>query len=125
MIVTATFAALLLAQGASASLLVEPQQIEAAESGYAQLARGEAVAAVERLEMLQTENPGDPAILINLAAAYIEIGRLDDASRAYRQAIASRERMQLETADGSWEDSRVLARSGLSQLEGSQAWAMK
>lgn len=125
MITAATFAALLFAQSASASLLTEGTSVEAEDAGYVELVSGEATAAVQQLEKLHAQNPDDPAIMINLAAAYIEIGRLDDANRAYRLAIASRERLQLETAEGDWEDSRQIARSGLSRLENSQAWAMK
>ena len=81
--------------------------------------------AVAELEQLHQSEPDDPAIMLNLAAAYIEAGRLADAREMYTAAIESRERMELELADGGWADSRTLARQGLARLERSAAWASR
>lgn len=125
MFVTATLAAALAMQGASTSLLLEESAVESSDAAYGQLVNGEALAAVRQLETMRAAHPRDPAVLINLAAAYIEVGQLVDAREAYVAAIRSDERARLELADGSWVDSRNLARAGLARLENSRAWAMK
>ena len=45
------------------------------------------------------------------------IARLEQAREAFRAAIASGERYRVELADGSWEDSRTVARVALESLE--------
>ena len=100
----------------------EPGQFE--NAGYEALAVAE-TDAISTLEALHSAGPDDPAIMLNLAAAYIEEGRLADARDMYVRAIESRERMELELADGSWADSRYLARQGLDRLERSRAWASR
>ena len=125
MMVFSSLVALMVSQASVATVDSTYTSIEAEEAAYSELATGAHLEAMERLELLREERPDDPAVLINLAAAYIESGRLLDASEAYHDAIASRKHQQLELADGSWADSRDLARMGLARLENSQAWAMK
>lgn len=117
--------ATLLAAALSAQTPATAPEIESADAGFVQLSDGKALAAVRHLETLRADAPEDPALLINLAAAYIEVGQLEDAREAYVAAIRSGERARLEMADGSWVDSRNLARTGLARLESSRAWAMK
>src|SRR5690606_1667085 len=96
-----------------------------ADAAYAQLSAGETDAAIARLEAELARNPGQAALLINLGTAYARAGRADDARDAYRAAIAVRERVELELADGSWQDSREAARIALDKLEQRTAFAVK
>ncbi len=108
-------ASLLLAQASTATLYSD--NAEQTDASYEQLAAGEAQAAIVRLEAALAENPGDPALLINLGSAYAETGDLDRAANAYRAAESSEERYRLELADGQWVDSRTAARRALQTLE--------
>ena len=91
---------------------------------YEQIVSGENAQAIAMLEQARTEQPDDPAILINLGAAYLESGDFQRAADCYRAAIASDTRYSVELADGSWADSRNLARRALRNLENG-ALAMK
>ncbi len=112
--------AVLFAQAGSMAVVDEPAGLEQHDVAYEALAAGEARAAVTALEALRGENPGDPALLINLGSAYAELGDLDRAEECFRQASASDIRYELELADGSWVDSRRAARSALLDLEQSR-----
>lgn len=109
--------AVLFAQAGSMAVLDEPAGLEQREVAYETLVAGEARDAVTALEALRAENPGDPALLINLGSAYAELGELDRAEACYREAADSDIRYQLELADGSWVDSRRAARTALLNLE--------
>ena len=117
----------LLFSAQSAPLLVSPQAdpAERTDAAFAQLEAGETDAAIAQLEAELERNPGHPVLLINLGTAYSRAGRTDDAREAYRDAIAARERYELELADGSWEDSRDAARIALRSLEQRTAFAVK
>jgi cytochrome c-type biogenesis protein CcmH/NrfG len=108
-------AGLFLAQ-AGTSLPID-DQVEQTDAAYEQLANGQAQAAIVRLEAALLENPGDPALLINLGSAYIGIGDLERAATSYRAAANSEDRYRLELADGQWVDSRTAARRALQTLE--------
>lgn len=94
----------------------------AAEVAFDELATGDAAAAVTKLEAGSVD---DPAVLINLGTAYARQGSTDKALAAFRAAIASPERYDLELADGTWVDSRVLARTALARLQRSTAQAAR
>lgn len=105
-------------------LLAQTGPISAAEqtsvtkdTAYEQIAAGENAEAIALLEEALAENPGDPALLINLGSAYSETGALDRAAAYYREAAASDIRYRLELADGEWVDSRRAARLALLRLE--------
>lgn len=87
------------------------------EVAYETIAAGDMARAIANLERARAENPGDPALLINLGAAYAATGDLARAEECYRQAIASEDRYELELADGQWVDSRRAARMALVSLE--------
>ena len=108
--------ALTLVQAEGVAVIGAPAGAEQQEVAYETLAAGEARAAVDRLEALRSENPGDPALLINLGSAYAEIGDTARAEECYRAAADSDIRYQLEMADGSWIDSRRAAQTALRQL---------
>lgn len=117
MVVTLAMSALLLTQSGSIAAIEEPQTAETTEVAYEELTDGKAAEAVRNLEALLLDNPGDPAILINLGSAYAEQGQLERAAGFYAQAAESDVRYRLELADGSWADSRLAARRALEQVE--------
>ena len=59
----------------------------------------------------------DPSRLINLGTAYARLGRTADAAIAYRSAIDSPIRYDLELANGDFMDSRWAARTALARLD--------
>lgn len=116
MFASATVAILLIAQAGPSAATTQPD-IETHDVEYEAIISGEAREAIERLEAVRAENPGDPALLINLGAAYAAIGEYALAEQAYRDAIASDDRYELELANGDWIDSRHAARLALVSLE--------
>ncbi len=116
MLANLVFGALMFAQAGSLAVIDEPAT-EQREVAYDALASGEARAAIAALEALREENPGDPALLINLGSAYAALGDTARAEASYREAASSDIRYQLELADGSWTDSRRAARTALRALE--------
>ncbi|AKH43941.1 cytochrome c-type biogenesis protein CcmH/NrfG [Altererythrobacter atlanticus] len=110
-------AAMLAAQGVTVSPLLETDTIQQKDAAFEDIAAGKADSAIILLKAGLVEEPGDPALLINLGAAYEQTGDLESAARAYRAAMDSRTRYQLELADGRWMDSRRAAQIALSKLE--------
>lgn len=99
--------ALLLAAGA-------PAATEGTDVAYEALLDGQHQAAIVQLE--NSDQAEDPAVLINLAAAYAAEGRFADARAAYERAALA-DRYELETTEGNWVDSRVLARRALAAMD--------
>lgn len=108
--------ALALAQTEDVAVIGTPADTEQHEVAFASLSAGDAAEAVANLEMLRADNPGDPALLINLGSAYAALGDVARAEAAFREAADSATRYQLELADGSWVDSRRAAQTALRQL---------
>jgi tetratricopeptide (TPR) repeat protein len=106
--------ALFLAQGVPFAAVEEPAPADVA---YEELAAGRTEGAIASLEASLRETPGDPALLINLGTAYARAGRLEEARDAFRAAIAAEDRYRVQLADGSWEDSRKIARLALDSLD--------
>jgi len=100
--------------------------LERIDVAYGELATGRAEQAIQRLSAWH--NTSDPSVLVNLAAAYTRLGRLAEARKVLRAAIASPDRYDVELAGGRWIDSRNAARIALSRIErgyvmfGSVAW---
>lgn len=117
MLVSLIVGSLLIAEAEPAAIIGTPEGTETTEVAYDTLAAGQAREAVDALEALRAENPGDPALLINLGSAYAELGEFAHAEAAYREAAESDIRYQLELADGSWVDSRRAARTALRNLQ--------
>ena len=107
-------AALVLAQAGPAN---RDSTVGQADAAYEQLVAGENEQAIAHLEAALEETPDDPAVLINLGTAYSRAGDLEKARAAFRAAVESESRYRVELADGSWEDSRTIARLALSSLE--------
>lgn len=116
MFASVTTALLLIAQAGPSAATTQPD-IETREVGYETLVSGEARQAIAQLEAARVQNPGDPALLINLGAAYAAVGEYQAAEQAYREALASNDRYELELASGEWVDSRHAARLALLSLE--------
>ena len=91
---------------------------------FTELSAGNAGAAVRKLEDGASDR-SDPAVLINLGTAYARQGATDKALAAFRSAIASQDRYDLELADGSWMDSREAARLALANLQRTTAQAAR
>lgn len=107
-----TAAALALLAGQSAlSLTVELPRAESQDVAYAELVAGQDQAALAKLLAAREVCGEDPALLINLGAAYTRLGRVHEARKAYDAAIVSDERYDLETGSGKWIDSRYIART--------------
>ena len=115
MVFQAIVSVLLAAQ--SVPLATQGDAVKQSDAAYEELSAGQTESAIARLERARDSNPDDPALLINLGTAYSRAGRTEDAQDAFRAAIASEERYRVELADGSWEDSRKVARLALDSLE--------
>jgi Flp pilus assembly protein TadD len=109
-------AALVLAQAAQVGGFDEAAPASA-DVAYDQLAAGQTESAIVLLEASLEETPGDPSLLINLGTAYARAGRMEEARGAFRAAIAAEDRYRVQLADGSWEDSRRVARLALDSLD--------
>lgn len=95
----------------------ELQIEEQRDVAYEQLSTGNTKEAVASLEESLRKDPRDPATLINLGTAYAQLGESQRAQQAFRAALTSNTRYQLELADGSWADSRVTARRALAGVD--------
>lgn len=95
------------------------------EVAYSELASGQSEAALRKLKASGAKQSVDPAVLINLGAAYAATGQSAKAINAYRAAIACRERYDLQLSDGTWMDSRLAARTALKRLMNTHAQAMR
>ena len=83
----------------------------------ASLADGETTKAIRLIESQLEQHPGDPALLINLGIAQAQIGNETEARANFEAALASRDVVELDTADGRTTNSRRLARQALAMLE--------
>jgi len=113
--------ALALASPAAAQSIVvvvgQPGQADALPVAYAELKADENRAAVAKLTGESALDRRDPSRLINLGTAYARLGRTADAAAAYRAAIDSPIRYDLELAGGRYVDSRWAARTALANLD--------
>lgn len=112
MSLSALAAAVLLGQSAF-SLGADRAAPDVADVAYTELSAGMSQAAVRKLEASGAAQSDDPATLINLGAAYAREGMSAQALNAYRAAVATPVRYDLQLADGSWVDSRFAARQAL------------
>jgi len=122
---TLVLAALAAAAQLTSTPGAEPSTIEQRDVAYQQIAAGHADAAIRAIEASLAKDPDDPALLINLGAAYASKGDAARAAKAYQAAIDSDTRYELELADGSWTDSRQAARRALETLRTAQFAALE
>ncbi len=111
-------------QAPVAATAPEFQPDPSADAAYSELAAGRTAEAIARIQEAQ-ENGSTPAQLINLGTAYAQQGQLDKARAAYRAAIAADDTVFLETANGTWIESRTLARMALNRLDSSETLALR
>ena len=83
---------------------------------YEELQAGQNAAAADKLEHSALDAQ-DPSRLINLGTAYARLGKKADARTAYRAAITSPLRYDVELAGGTYLDSRWAARATLANLD--------
>ena len=121
---TLVLAALAAAAQLTSTPGAEPPTMEQREVAYAEIAAGQPDAAIRAIEARLATDPDDPALLINLGAAYARKGDADRAAKAFQAAIDSRTRYELELADGTWVDSRQAARRALETLRSAQFAAL-
>ena len=112
MSISALAAAVLLGQS-SFSLVIDVPPPESTDVAYPEIARGENELAMARLYETRLAKGEDPAVLINLGTVYKRLGHVGHAQEAWKAALHSADRYQLELADGSWMDSRDIARLAL------------
>lgn len=108
-------AAVLMGQSAF-SMAMEPPAADAVDVAYVELAAGRTQDAVRKLEASGAAKSEDPATLINLGTAYARAGMGAKALAAYRAAVNTTERYDLQLSDGTWVDSRFAARRALQGL---------
>lgn len=99
--------------------------IEQKDVAYDALVRGDAASAKADLEARLENQPGDPALLINLGAAHAKLGQMREAQAAYLAAADSDLNYRLELSDGRWMEARRAARLALRTLEQPQTLAMR
>lgn len=95
-----------------AASLVSPPANEVAYDHLMAGQHDEAITVINR--QLETD---DPARLINLGVAYARKGDSARARAMFRAAHNADERVDLETAEGEWVYSRVLARRAIAMLD--------
>lgn len=120
---TMIFAGLFLAQAAPAITVEAAPNFD--DVGYRELVAQRPTAAIERIRANRQLGRDDPAAQINLGTAKARLGDRDAARDHYVAALASRERYDLELADGRWVDSRVAARLALRMLGEGRTLALK
>ena len=82
---------------------------------YEELKAGQNALAVDKLTHSDIDAQ-DPSRLINLGTAYARLGKTADAQTAYKAAITSDIRYDVELANGAYMDSRWAARTALANL---------
>ena len=107
-------ALVLMSQGSS---LVVPAPEAAYDVGYDELLANDNLAAREAIEACETLPADDPARLINHGIALARTGDYEAARASFEAVAEASERVELETAEGEWVDSRRLARRALAMLD--------
>lgn len=115
---------MMLAQAAQPAITVEAAP-DRYDVGFAELSAQRPELAIERIEANSALDADDPCALINLGAAKARLGDRAAAHDHYLSALASRQRYDLELADGTWMDSRAAARLALKMLDRGQAIALR
>ncbi|HUQ14027.1 MAG TPA: hypothetical protein VM055_07100 [Novosphingobium sp.] len=109
---------------APASITVEAP-LGDGEIGYRELAAQRPAEAQARIAANRSLDADDPAALINLGTAMARQGEAKKAADCYRAAIASRQRYDLELADGTWMDSRAAGRLAKRMLKDHRVLALR
>lgn len=94
-----------------------PAQATVGAIGTEDLKVGRDHAAIAKIEANSSVDAEDPARLINLGVARARTGDYEAARELFEAVITHNERIELETAQGKWVDSRNLARKAISMLD--------
>lgn len=121
---TLALAGLLMAQAAQPAITVQAP-LDDYGIGYRELIARHPAEAIARIEANRDLASDDPAARINLGTAAARLGDARAARAHYRAALSSRERYDLELADGRWMDSRAAARLALDMLGQGRALALR
>ncbi len=108
-----TISALMVAIAAPAPV----QAVEQVDVAFEEIVSGENQAAIAQLESNVELESDDPSRLINLGVAYAREGEISKARDLFQSALYARHQQLVETADGKWVNSRVLARRALRSLD--------
>jgi len=114
---TITGLAVIVAIGMTSAAPALAQNDTDSELASASLADGETAKAIQLIEAQLKQYPGDPALLINLGIAHAQSGNDEEALTQFKAALASRDVVELDTADGRTTNSRRLARQAIAMLE--------
>ncbi|WP_145916851.1 hypothetical protein [Erythrobacter sp. QSSC1-22B] len=107
-----------IAQSIAILAMAQAAQAPATDNyGYEALVEGRETAAIATIMDNDQIANDDPARLINLGIAYARKGDAALARQLFEAARDNRDRVELETAEGEWIDSRRLARQALAMLE--------
>ncbi len=102
--------------GKQPGMIVE-QGYQRGALGVAALDRGDWKAAEAQLSELRGIRSDDPARLINLGKVYAETGRVGDAVKVWRLAVASKRHFEVVTAQGRVVPTDQLAREALARYQ--------
>ena len=106
-----------LAQGIAILAMTQAQAPVVDNFGYEELVEGRDTAAIAAIMDNDRIQNDDPARLINLGIAYARKGDDALARQLFEAARDNRNRVELETVEGEWIDSRRLAKQALAMLE--------
>ena len=101
------------AQGAATA----PTPAATGSIGTEELVAGRDRAAIAQIELNSSLDEEDPARLINLGVARARTGDYETARTLFQAVIDHDERIELETAEGKWVDSRRLARKAIGMID--------
>jgi len=107
-------AALIATPAFAQDIVVSPERSLA---GYELLAEGRNAQAIDLLRGETSE----PSRLINLGTAHARLGQRNEAAAAYRLAMFSDNRYDVELASGRTMDSRAAARTALTRVKSGEA----
>lgn len=91
--------------------------VQSVDAAYEEVSMKRDADAIERIEDETPLARAHPAQLINLGIAYARRGDTERARAMFRQAANDEGLYSLETANGDWTSSRILAQRALVSLE--------
>ena len=109
--------ALLMQAPVQVSQQADAATVKPVDVAFEELSEGNNSAAIKRIEQNAELQNDDPARLINLGIAHARQGAEREARAMFTAAAQTDTRYRLETAQGEWIDSRVLARRALAMLD--------
>lgn len=110
---------MMLTMGAAIAVMLQSASAAGNEAdvAYQSLVEGRNAEAIRKIEANGKLETNDPARLINLGIAYARAGNEARARQMFQAVIDSSDRIELETAEGKWVDSRRIARKAMKLLD--------